>query len=293
MDDAQPGAGTDETPGVCADDFAALARRRALWDLVPDGAPFATPSSLLQPVSQAGRKAMLKLPFEDEERRGMRALAWYGGLGAARVLRIDSEACLIERLADDQSLTSMVEAGQDDAATEILVDAAMRLHASRDRPLPDDLPTLHRWFLGLREAASLASAHQALFQAGLAVAESLFEAPDRTVLLHGDIHHANVLHDPARGWLAIDAKGVIGDRGYDFANMLCNPIGPSSLAPGRLLRQARIVAEGSARPLELVLRWVVAYAALSVAWTFHSEPRSAGEGLAMARLAQSVLAEVA
>jgi streptomycin 6-kinase len=277
---------------ITDDATPALARYRKLWDLTPDGDPFATPSSLLQPVMLGERKAMLKLPFDDEERRGMRALAWYGGLGAALVLRIDGEACLIERLADDQPLTAMAQGGQDDAATEILVDAAMRLHAPRDGPLPDGLPSLHRWFQELREAAGEPSPHQALFQAGLTVTEQLFEAPDRTVLLHGDIHHANVLHDPARGWLAIDAKGVIGDRGYDFANMLCNPLGAFAQAPGRLQRQAQIVAGGSGRPLERVLQWVVAYSALSVAWTFNSQPEQAEEGFAMARLAQAALADV-
>ncbi|WP_373298360.1 aminoglycoside phosphotransferase family protein [Paludibacterium paludis] len=29
-------------------------------------------------------------------------------------------------------------------------------------------------------------------------------------LLHGDLHHDNVLFDSSHGWLAIDPKGVIG-----------------------------------------------------------------------------------
>ena len=30
------------------------------------------------------------------------------------------------------------------------------------------------------------------------------------MLLHGDLHHWNILSDADRGWMAIDPKGVIG-----------------------------------------------------------------------------------
>jgi streptomycin 6-kinase len=32
------------------------------------------------------------------------------------------------------------------------------------------------------------------------------------VVLHGDMHHGNVLNFGSRGWLAIDPKGLIGER---------------------------------------------------------------------------------
>jgi streptomycin 6-kinase len=28
----------------------------------------------------------------------------------------------------------------------------------------------------------------------------------------------------ARGWLAIDPKGLYGERGFDYANIFCNPV---------------------------------------------------------------------
>lgn len=33
------------------------------------------------------------------------------------------------------------------------------------------------------------------------------------VTLHGDLHHGNVLDFGASGWLAIDPKGLKGERG--------------------------------------------------------------------------------
>jgi streptomycin 6-kinase len=36
-------------------------------------------------------------------------------------------------------------------------------------------------------------------------------------LLHGDLHHCNVLFDDVRGWLAVDPKGVVGELEYGAA----------------------------------------------------------------------------
>jgi streptomycin 6-kinase len=65
------------------------------------------------------------------------------------------------------------------------------------------------------------------------------------VALHGDMHHENVLRFGSRGWLAIDPKGLTGERGFDYANIFCNPDGATATMPGRLARQTRVVAEAA------------------------------------------------
>jgi streptomycin 6-kinase len=70
----------------------------------------------------------------------------------------------------------------------------------------------------------------------------LLAAPQDVCALHGDLHHGNVLDFKERGWLAIDPKGLIGDRGFDFANIFCNPDLGIAANPGWLARQAGVVA---------------------------------------------------
>ena len=59
-----------------------------------------------------------------------------------------------------------------------------------------------------------APAHRALNRrlgidlAEQAIADCTTEEPD--YLLHGDLHHGNILFDDARGWIAIDPKGLVG-----------------------------------------------------------------------------------
>lgn len=43
------------------------------------------------------------------------------------------------------------------------------------------------------------------------------------VFLHGDLHHENIL-ESGDGWVAIDPKGLWGDRAFEFAAFLRNPI---------------------------------------------------------------------
>ena len=99
--------------------------------------------------------------------------------------------------------------------------------------------------------------------------KQLFASPRDVTQLHGDLHHENVLDGGAqRGWLAIDPKGLLGDRGYDFANIVCNPERDLDVvtSPGRLLRQAGIIAETAGYERYRLLQWILAYAGLSAAW---------------------------
>jgi streptomycin 6-kinase len=77
--------------------------------------------------------------------------------------------------------------------------------------------------------------------------------------LHGDFHHDNVI-DWARGWLAIDAKGLIGDPHYELANVFRNPYRAKLL----VAQPARIeaLADTFARNLEVDRRRTLAWAAV-------------------------------
>ncbi|MBH1547375.1 hypothetical protein I5U09_16900 [Stenotrophomonas maltophilia] len=57
-------------------------------------------------------------------------------------------------------------------------------------------------------------------------ARRLLADPGDVVPLHGDIHHGNILDFGDRGWLAIDPKRLKGERGFDYANLFCNPDHP-------------------------------------------------------------------
>ena len=272
--------------GLAAEAPAWLAR----WELVPDGNPVATAESWLLPVLRAGRPAMLKITEAEEERRGAALLAWWAGEGAARVLARDGAALLLERAASPGSLAAMARHGADDAATRILCGAAARLHAPRPGAPPGLVP-LDRWFAALGPAAAIQGGW---LRAAAAAATALLAAPHEPVPLHGDLHHGNLLDFGPRGWLAIDPKGLFGERGFDYANLFCNPdladpLPPVATLPDRFARRVAIVAATARLDRARLLRWILAWTGLSAAW--HLAEGEAPAPLAViAALAEAALA---
>ena len=90
------------------------------------------------------------------------------------------------------------------------------------------------------------------------------------VVLHGDLHHENLLDSGARGWLVIDPKGLIGERSFEYANLFRNPDIDIALAPGRMSRQVDIVAARAGLDRRRLLTWILAYAGLGAAWSLSS-----------------------
>ncbi len=260
----------------------------ARWGLVPDGEPIVTPSSQLLPVRRGDEPAMLKIATEEEERWGGLLMVWWDGAGAARVLAHDDDALLLERALGPASLVELARSGRagDDEASRIVCAAAAKLHATDGRPPPPPLIPLDRWFTELEPAAER---HGGVLRLAAATARGLLAAPREVVPLHGDLHHGNVLDGGPRGWLAIDPKRLVGERGFDVANLFCNPDLETAAAPGRLARQADVVAAAAGLERARVLRWVLAYAGLSAAWTL-GDGEHPEIALAVAEIAATELA---
>ncbi|HEY5712471.1 MAG TPA: aminoglycoside phosphotransferase family protein [Allosphingosinicella sp.] len=230
------------------------------WALVEDGAPIITASSHLLPVLFDGRPAMLKVAKTEEEERGHRLMAWWDGEGSAAVLAQDGPALLMERAMGHASLAQMARSGRDEEATLIICKVANELHA-HDGALPE-LTDLKEWFGELARAAQRGGP----LVAAAAVARALLANQTERVALHGDLHHGNVLDFDARGWRAIDPKGLHGERTFDFANLLRNPDFPLATVTGRFARQATIVSAAAGLDRTRLLQWVLAFSGLSAAW---------------------------
>lgn len=256
------------------------------WQLVVDGAPIVTPGSFLLPVRQGDVPAMLKVALDADEKYGNLLMTWWDGDGAARVLAHHENGLLMERAMGGRSLMHMALNGEDDAATRIMCTALARLHAPRPAP-PPTLLALGPWFASLRLAAAQ---HGGLYELSLQTAEALLADPQDAVVLHGDMHHDNVLDFGPRGWLAIDPKRVMGERGFDYANLLCNPDLPTAAVSERFHRQVEVIAEAAALDRRRLLQWALAFAGLSAAWFLEDDLQMRASGqLKIAQLAASML----
>jgi streptomycin 6-kinase len=240
-------------------------------------------------VRHRGEPAMLKVATHEEERSGGVLMEWWAGDGAARVLARDDDAVLLERAEGTASLAEMARTERDEEACRVLCAVAARLHAPRPKPLPELVPLAH-WFRDLEPAAAV---HGGILVRCAATARSLLSEPREVGVLHGDLHHGNVLDFGERGWLAIDPKRLVGERGFDFANIFTNPdlddpTRPVATEPDRFARRLQVVTEAAGLERQRLLRWILAWTGLSAAW-FLGDGDSAAIDLRVAQLAAAEL----
>lgn len=262
------------------------------WGLTADGAAFETHSSRLLPVRRDGAALMLKLSDTPEGRRGAELMRWWAGEGAAAVIAAEGPALLIERAEGPRDLATMAREGQDEAAFGILCATARRLHA---RPVGDTPPLmpLDRWF---DELFAFADANGGIWADCAETARKLVADPQDVVPLHGDLHHGNVLDFGARGWLAIDPHALIGERGFDYANMFSNPdlddpTPPVAVRPEVFARRVEICITAARLDRRRLLQWIMAHSGLSAAWFAQDASPLIEVNAQIARLAAAAIRE--
>jgi streptomycin 6-kinase len=117
-----------------------------------------------------------------------------------------------------------------------------------------------------------------------ALFDELCDSAPADLLLHGDLHHTNVLRGTRAPWLAIDPFGLVGDPAFDCAPMLYNP-DPSrrddallALVPARIEQ----LAEGHDIPADRVLAWGFVMAVLSEVWNAQGDGKVGSRALDVA-----------
>ncbi|MCP4386386.1 MAG: phosphotransferase, partial [Hyphomicrobiales bacterium] len=119
-------------------------------------------------------------------------------------------------------------------------------------------------------------------------------AADQTtqVVLHGDLHHFNILRDSRRGWLAIDPKGMIGEPAYEVGASLRNPIGDASrfADPEIIARRVAIYSERLGFDRQRMIGWCFSQAVLATIWAIEDGDRELRFGIATAEAALPLVA---
>jgi streptomycin 6-kinase len=243
------------------------------WSLRVE-APFKNLSyNYIAPAERVGGgEVILKISIPNEELTAeTEALRSYNGRGCVKLLAANPKlgALLLELIKPG---TQLLDVSDDDAATRI----AAQLMRQLWRPVPFDhpFPTVARWAQGFEKMRQHYDGGSGLLPTDLAEkAETLFrellESMEAPVLLHGDLHHENILHAGRGGWLAIDPKGVVGEPVYEVGALLRN-IKPQLLnrvTPSQIVaRRVDILADELGFERERMLAWGLAQAVLAAWW---------------------------
>jgi streptomycin 6-kinase len=201
------------------------------------------------------------------------ALRLFDGEGAVRLLDSDAPRgiLLLERIAPGTPLYKLLEDGE---ATRTAAGLMRRLW--RTPPAEHPFPTIAIWFNAIEQLrkrfdGGCGPFPQELIMKAESTLAALVSSSDRQVILHGDLHHANILFSAKRGWVAIDPKGIVGDPGYEVGSFMLNrlPAGAGESTTMQLLsRRLSIFSEELGIDRERLARWAFCHAVLSAVWDF-------------------------
>ena len=209
-----------------------------------------------------------------EEWRCGEVLEAFRGAGIIRPIEYAAGAVLLPRLLPGDDLASWSGDGRDEKATEIIASLLQRMSGTPTRldrlRLVDDMQSE---FARFRSGADgfipphYVDRAQAMFSELCATQRNLR-------LLHGDLHHYNVLFDSGVGWVAIDPWGVVGETEFEIGPSLRNPLTLLAQDPRVLERRLRTFEAFVPLDADRALKWAFATTVLAILW-----PVEAGIGL--------------
>jgi streptomycin 6-kinase len=244
-----------------------VADRIGAWRVVVER--FAeTENSVLAFGRREDQPVVLKvIKSRGEEWQAGGILEAFEGRGVVRVYEHVEGAMLVERLNPGHSLVTMALHGADDGATAALAETIRKM---APRATFEGVPTVKDWGKGFDSYAASGDAQiprHLLSEAGRVYRE-MCGSERGARLLHGDLHHDNVLHDTERGWLAVDPKGVMGELEYEVGAALRNPYERPELfsEPPIILRRVDHFTRELGLDAGRVLSWAFAQTVLATIW---------------------------
>ena len=236
-------------------------------------APFELSYNYVTPVLRSDdTPAVLKIGFprDREFQTEIDALDAYAGRGAVKLLQADKKnaVILIDQVIPGTPLSTVKD---DDEATRIIASVIRTLV----RPLPEKnkFIIISEWTRAiadfLKNPPKDSPIPLQLVKKANATFEELITSSSEPVLIHGDLHHDNILRSDTQGWTAIDPKGIAAEREYETATMLRNPYNRLRNTPelAEILRKRIQIlsAELNFDP-DRIRKWGFAQSVLSSVW---------------------------
>ena len=261
------------------------------------GSPFDLSFNYVAPATRSdGTPLVIKACLPSGEfARQAEALRLFDGHGMVQLLEYDEteEVMLLERLLPGTLLSTM----EDDQKATSIVASVMR-QMWRPAPSEHPFPTVTDWgkgFARLREhyAGGCGPFPPALLTEAETLFAELGASMTENILLHGDLHHENILAATRQPWLAIDPKGLVGEPAYETGALLRNQLSRVFDAPHPAHIMARRVdqlADELHLDRERIRGWGLAQAVLSTWWNIEDFGSMRESGRAMLACAELLAA---
>jgi len=251
---------------------------------------------VLPAISASGEHVVLKISFptNHEFASEIEALRFFEGIGSIKILREDlnNKVVLLERAMPGSRIGDITP---DEKQISLVSEVLKKMHKPFFSKNNRTFPTLSDWAQAFQRyrkkyEIKLGPIPQKMFEEAEDIFTQFLKEDEPSVLLHGDLHNDNVLLSD-RGWLVIDPKGVIGEKGYDVGTYLRNPYTDLSKDSNyKQIEKKRIEQFSDELGLDKqrVLQWTFANAVISLLWFLEDEKRINKVYLANAELISQI-----
>lgn len=220
---------------------------------------------VLDVMQKNGTPAVFKCCVPNKEfKTEVLSLQHYDGCGAVRLLKydIDHGAMLLEKILPGNILELLTDI---ERAMKCAVDVCKKLH----KPIKntDSFPMLSDWFLGFDRLYkkfdnTSGPFSEILVQKAKTVSSELLSSQSTLVLLHGDLHYANLILNKDH-YVAIDSKGIVGEPEFEIPlPRITNPISKKEL-----LFRLDCFIDQSEFDQKRIYKWLFCKAMLAAWWT--------------------------
>lgn len=215
-----------------------------------------------------GHKVVLKLSVPTKEFYSeVEALRYFAGEGMVEIIdtEIEKGILLLDHLIPGDTLAKLEN---DIEATEIAagIMESLWVPETPDSRLPkieEREQSLIKFFKAY--PTGKAPITQDLLQKATNTFRSLLFEKQERYILHGDLHHYNILKSEST-WVAIDPKGLVGEREYDTIQFLLNNLPDDQIEP-ILSKRIAVLVDVLKLNERRLLAWGFAHSVLSICWS--------------------------
>lgn len=167
-------------------------------------------------IAQSSQPVVLKISCDEKTITDEKeALKHFAGVGAIKLIDYQEQffAMLLEQAVPGISLKALYPE-QINNVIEYYLQTAIKLHR-KQLPTHYQFAHVREWLKSIDHCHSDRMPNNLLKKAKI-LKDQLLRTSNQQILLHGDLHHDNVLQHGDE-WLVIDPKGIIGEPEFEIA----------------------------------------------------------------------------
>jgi streptomycin 6-kinase len=178
---------------------------------------------------QHKKDVVLKVGLKEIIDTEIQALQYFQGEACVKLLQFDQEssdvnsALLLEYVQPGSSLKDLFLDGGEEASIELFAQVVKKIHGNSDQKIQGNFQTIDQRLRLLHRFQSKNNRLQKLLPQAAKLADQLIATQGKQYLLHGDLHHENILQC-GDTWVMIDPQGVIGELEYEVGALIRNPL---------------------------------------------------------------------